>query len=71
MYISRSDWREFVERLAAAERRTKEYNTLVLAYQHDLDRARIQILALETRVGVAEEKYCLIKDGLADLLDQE
>lgn len=70
MYISRSDWREFVERLDAAERRAKENGYMVQAYQKELDMARIQVLALEARVGVAEEKYYLLRNRLADLLDQ-
>lgn len=69
MYISRSDWREFVERLDAAERRAKENGYMVAAYQKELDLARVQVLAMEARVGVAEENYYILKDKLARLLE--
>jgi hypothetical protein len=70
MYISRSDWREFVERLDAAERKHRENGYLLLAHQKELTLARVQVLALESRAKAAETNYRVLRNHLADLLDQ-
>lgn len=58
MYISRSDWREFVERLDACERQKNENGYLILKYQAELDRARI---ALAETVGLMQNDQRLLE----------
>lgn len=69
MYVSRSDWKELVERLAAAERQAKENGYMCLKYQQELDRARELIKTLSEQTAKYQSKYENLQINLQAVLD--
>jgi len=64
MYISRSDWKEFVERLQNAERDSKNNAYLVLKYQQELDRANEKVNVLAAKSAKWQGRY---EDVVSDI----